>query len=129
MAFENVVKIDASAKVDVGEVLSEVVPHLVKASFKFANDLDILRTFFRNNVKTRFFPHFQISPADHTLERLKIWIAPRSSLHYDLRCFRAREVQVVLFIYLEKATVEFKRHRTLFCFGRGLSLFAGGFTF
>ena len=129
MAFENVVKIDASAKVDVGEVLSEVVPHLVKASFKFANDLDILRTFFRNNVKTRFVPHFQISPADHTLKRLKIWIAPRSSLHNDLRCFRAREVQVVLFIYLETATVEFERHRTLFCFRRGLSLFAGGFTF
>ena len=129
MTLENVIKIDASAKVDVGEVLSEVVPHLVKASFKFANDLDILRTFFRNNVKTRFVPHLQISPADHTLERLKVWIALISSFQNDLRCFGACEVQVVLFIYLEKATVEFKRHRTLFCFGRGLSLFAGGFTF
>jgi len=129
MTLENVVKIDASGKVDVGEVLTKVVPHLVDASFELANDLDILRTFFRDNVKTRFVSHFQISLADHTLKRLKIWISLRSSFHYYLRCFRAREVGGVLFIYLEKATVEVERHGSLFCFGRRLSLFAGGFTF
>jgi hypothetical protein len=65
MAFQNVVKIDASEEAYVGEVRTEVIPHLVNASLVLANNFHGLHPVFSYNVKTWIVSHRYICPLDY----------------------------------------------------------------